>query len=197
MGLIWLRHTRARMGHQVVASPMVRYILHGGRNQSVAVNSLSLIEIWETCTLFLKHPPHPEREHHSHVDVKARVDNQGGSATVRYILHGRAATLRGSNWQNGSRACGNVSTIQKSLGLAKRGGHKLLTNHPRTPSGAVRSLSKASHCHQPRDDQLHPCQPDQSLQPVDQGRDEPEDDDEAACGYGALRPPLLPFPAGW
>ena len=53
-GLIWLRHTRARMGHQVVASPMVRYILHGGRNQSVAVNSPSLIEIRETCTLFLK-----------------------------------------------------------------------------------------------------------------------------------------------
>ena len=102
MGLIWLRHTRARMGHQVVASPMVRYILHGGRNQSVAVNSPSLIEIRETCTLFLKHPPHPEREHHSHVGVKARVDKQGGSATVRHILHGRAATLRCSRlakWQ--------------------------------------------------------------------------------------------------
>ena len=54
-GLIWLRHTRARMGHQVVASPTVRYILHGGRNRSVAVNSLSLIEIWETCTLLLTH----------------------------------------------------------------------------------------------------------------------------------------------
>ena len=197
MGLIWLRHTRARMGHQVVASPTVRYILHGGRNRSVAVNSLSLVGIWETCTLLLKHPPHPEREHHSHVGVKARVDKQGGSATVRYILHGRAATLRGSKlakWQLSRRQRLNHS---KALGLAKRGGHRLLTNHQRTPSGAVRSLSKASHCHQPREDQLHPCQPDQSLQPVDQGHDEPEDDDEAACGYGALRPPLLPFPAGW
>ena len=57
-GLIWLRHARARMGHQVVAFPTVRYILRGGRNRSVAVNSLSLIEIWETCTLLLKHPPH-------------------------------------------------------------------------------------------------------------------------------------------
>ena len=41
MGLIWLRHACARMGHQIAASPMVRYIQHGGRNQSVAVNSLS------------------------------------------------------------------------------------------------------------------------------------------------------------
>ena len=55
LGLIWLRHARARMGHQVVAFPTVRYILRGGRNRSVAVNSLSLIEIWETCTLLLKH----------------------------------------------------------------------------------------------------------------------------------------------
>ena len=143
MGLIWLRHARARMGHQVAASPMVRYILHGGRNQSVAVNSLSLIEIWETCTLFLKHPPHPEREHHSHVDVKARVDNQGGSATVRYILHGRAATLRGSKlakWQLSRRQRLNHS---KALGLAKRGGHRLLTNRPRTLSGAVRFTAES------------------------------------------------------
>ena len=42
MGLIWLRHACARMGHQIAATPMARYIQHGGRNQSVAVNSLSL-----------------------------------------------------------------------------------------------------------------------------------------------------------
>ena len=49
-----------------VASLMARYIHHEGRNLLVADNSQSLIEIWETCTLHLKHPPHPERERHSH-----------------------------------------------------------------------------------------------------------------------------------
>ena len=57
MGLIWLRHAYARMGHQIAASPTVRYIQHGGRNRSVAVNSQSLVGIWETCTPLLKHPP--------------------------------------------------------------------------------------------------------------------------------------------
>ena len=99
LGLIWLRHARARMGHQVVAFPTVRYILRGGRNRSVAVNSLSLIEIWETCTLLLKHPPHPERERHSHVGVKS----EGGSTKrLCCLLGGRAATLRGSKLAKGS-----------------------------------------------------------------------------------------------
>ena len=48
-------HTR--MGHTMAASPTVRYVQHGGRNRSVAVNSQSLIEFWETRTLHLKHPP--------------------------------------------------------------------------------------------------------------------------------------------
>ena len=143
-GLIWLRHARARMGHQIVASPTARYIQHGARKQSVAINSLSWVAIWETCTLLLKHPPpHPERERHSHVGVKARVDDQGGSATVRYILHGRAATLRGSKlakWQSSMRQRLNHS---KALGLAKRGGHRLLTNRPRTLSGAVRFTAES------------------------------------------------------
>ena len=81
-GLIWLRHARARMGHQVVAFPTVRYILRRGRNRSVAVNSQSLKEIWETRTLLLKHPPHPERERHSRMGVKTRVDCQSGSANT-------------------------------------------------------------------------------------------------------------------
>ena len=41
LGLIWLRHECARMGHQIAAYPTVRYILRGKRNQSVAVHSLS------------------------------------------------------------------------------------------------------------------------------------------------------------
>ena len=97
--MIWLRCVRARAGHKTVAPPTVRYILHGGRNRSVAVNSLSLIENWETCTLLLKHPPHPERERHSHVDVKSE-----GGRTKRLccLLGGRAATLRGSKLAKGS-----------------------------------------------------------------------------------------------
>ena len=31
-GLIWLRHACARMGHQIAASPMARYIQHGRRH---------------------------------------------------------------------------------------------------------------------------------------------------------------------
>ena len=70
------------MGHQIAASPTVRYIQHGGRNQSVAVNSQSFVGVWETCTPLLKHPPHPERERHSHMGVGARVDSHGGPATL-------------------------------------------------------------------------------------------------------------------
>ena len=133
--------------------------------------------------------------------LSAGRESKGGQ-TGR-LCHGEILpTWQGSNLEGlktGKMAVEHAATSQplKALGLAKRGGHKLLTNHPRTPSGAVRSLSEAAYCHQPREDQLHPCQPDQLLQPVDHGHDEPEDDDEAACGYGALRPPLLPFPAGW
>ena len=100
MGLIWLRHACARMGHQIAASPMVRYIQHGGRNQSVAVNSLSWLGIGRHARYSSSPPPpHPEREHHSHVGVKSE-----GGRTKRLccLLGGRAATLRGSKLAKGS-----------------------------------------------------------------------------------------------
>ena len=98
-GLIWLRHACARMGHQIAASPMVRYIQHGGRNQSVAVNSLSWLGIGRHARYSSSTPPHPERERHSHVGVKSE-----GGRTKRLccLLGGRAATLRGSKLAKGS-----------------------------------------------------------------------------------------------
>ena len=94
LGLIWLRHARARMGHQVVASPTVRYILRGERNRSVAVNSLSLIEIWETCTLLLKHPPTSR----ARTPLARRRENEGGRPErLCHPVGGRAAALRVQN----------------------------------------------------------------------------------------------------
>ena len=97
-GLIWLRHVCTSMGHQVVASPTVRYILRGGRNRSVAVNSLSLVEIWETCTLLLKHPPTSR----ARTPLAHRRGNEGGYSNRHCPREcGRAAALRAQNWQNG------------------------------------------------------------------------------------------------
>ena len=95
-GLIWLRHARARMGHQVVASPTVRYILRGERNRSVAVNSLSLIEIWETCTLLLKHPPTSRARTPL---ARGRANEGGRPERLCHPVGGRAAALRAQNWQ--------------------------------------------------------------------------------------------------
>ena len=111
MGLIWLRHTRARMGHQVVASPTVRYILHGGRNRSVAVNSLSLIEIWETCTLLLKHTPTSR----ARTPLALGRGSKGGRpGRLCHLVGGSAATLRGSKlakWQLSMRQRLNHSKV--------------------------------------------------------------------------------------
>ena len=102
-GLIWLRHARARMGHQVAAFPTVRYILRRGRNRSVAVNSQSLKEIWETRTLLLKHPPTSR----ARTPLAHGRENEGGlSERLCQLIVGRAAALRGSKltkWQMSER----------------------------------------------------------------------------------------------
>ena len=82
MGLIWLRHACARMGHQIAASPMVRYIQHGGRNQSVAVNSLSWLGNRRHVRYSSSTPPQPERERHSHADVKSEGGQTSRSAAT-------------------------------------------------------------------------------------------------------------------
>ena len=134
LGLIWLRHACARMGHQVVAFPTARCIQRGGRNRSVAVNSLSLIEIWETCTLLLKHPPTSR----ARTPLARGRENEGGRPErLCHLVGGRAAALRGSKlakWQMSRRQRLNQP---KALRLAKRGGHRLLTKYSRTLSGAV------------------------------------------------------------
>ena len=137
LGLIWLRHARARMGHQVVAFPTVRYILRGGRNRSVAVNSLSLIEIWETCTLLLKHPPTSR----ARTPLAHRRGNEGGYSNRHCPREcGRAAALRGSKlakWQMSKRQSLNQPKSHRS---AKWGGHRLLTKSSRSEPVTDRSL---------------------------------------------------------
>ena len=84
-GLIWLRHVRVRMGHHIAASPTVRYIQHGGRNRSVAVNSLSWLGNRRHARYSSSTPPHPERERHTLGDVKSEGGQTSGSITSKVV----------------------------------------------------------------------------------------------------------------
>ena len=93
-GLIWLRHACARMGHQIAAHPTVRYILRGERNQSVAVNSLSLGVNLVDMHATPQAPPHIPSENATRIWAWER-----GWISNRHCPRerGRAATLRAQN----------------------------------------------------------------------------------------------------
>ena len=142
LGLIWLRHARARMGHQVVASPTVRYILRGERNRSVAVNSLSLIEIWETCTLLLKHPPTSRAR-----TPLARGREERGWKNEAALPPPRRQGGNLEGLKTGKRQLSRRQRLKylQALEFGKKGmegGHKLSANRSRTQSGAVKVIAE-------------------------------------------------------
>ena len=119
--LLWLRHRCAYVGRLMII-----------------INSQTLIEIGRHARYSSSTPPHPERERHSHMGVKTRVDIDGGTAVRK-----QRRNLEGL--KTGKMAVEQAAMSQpfKTQEIATRGGHKLSTNRSRTRSGAVGSLAKA------------------------------------------------------
>ena len=106
-----------------------------GRNQSVTVNSLLLIEIWETCTPLLKHPPTSR----ARTPLSAGRESKGGQ-TGR-LCHGEILpTWQGSNLEGlktGKMAVEHAATSQpfKSTWTGKAGRPQTSDESPTHPIG--------------------------------------------------------------
>ena len=73
--LIWLRHVRVRMGHQIAASPTGGTSIMGGatnRSLLTAYHGRKYGRHARYSSQSSSTPPHPERERHSNADVKKR-----------------------------------------------------------------------------------------------------------------------------